>query len=274
MKFEFWGVRGTFPISSSEGHKYGGNTPSALIVPSGGELIIVDAGTGIKQLGDKLMKNSANHLLTVHILLTHFHLDHIMGIPFFAPLYSRRTNIIFYAVCDPEETKKYLSRLMIGKYFPVKFEDSLSRKKFKKIPEGIFEIGTVRVSSCPLHHPQESVAYKIQEHEDNLIFATDTEHTETGIDERLASFSEGADVLVYDATFTPEEYNSKKRGWGHSTWLAGTILAKEAVVKNLYLSHFNPDYSDKQIDNIISNAKSRFFPTFGAIEKSWIKKED
>lgn len=266
MKLEFWGVRGTTPVSEKDKTKYGGHTPCASLVTSGGEWIIIDAGTGIKKLGDRMARQGRKEPLNLHLLFTHFHLDHVMGIPFFAPLYSPKTTLRFYATCDPEETEKYLSGLMIGRYFPTEFKETPSRKVYKKISEKKFQIGDVEVSWCPLHHPQGSVSYKIQEKEKQIVFATDTEHSEKGVDERLVSFVQKADILIYDAFFTPEEYDLGRRGWGHSTWLEGTKVAREAGVRNLYLSHYNPDHSDRQIDEFVSLARRKFSQTHGARE--------
>ncbi|MFB0564527.1 MAG: MBL fold metallo-hydrolase [Candidatus Aminicenantaceae bacterium] len=266
MELTFWGVRGTIPVSGRDINKYGGQTPCASLVSSKGEIIIIDAGTGIRKLGTTLIREINNRPLQIHILLTHFHIDHIMGFPFFAPLYFPESIITFYAPVSPEDIQIYLSGLMAGRYFPLEFRDTKSKKKFVKIPEESFTIGGVQVSNCPLSHPQGSVAYNFQENEINVIFATDTEHPEQGIDERLASFVSGAYFLIYDGTFTPEEYKSGKQGWGHSTWLEGTKIAKETKTTKLFISHFNPDHPDSQIDKIISLAQKEFPQTEGARE--------
>jgi phosphoribosyl 1,2-cyclic phosphodiesterase len=266
MKLEFLGVRGSTPVSGKDKNKYGGHTPCVCLKTSQGQWIIVDAGTGIKKLGDRLAGRRREKPISLHILLTHFHLDHILGIPFFAPLYSPKATLNFYANCRPELTEKYLSGLMAGRYFPVKFKETPSRKIFKKIPEKKFHIGGAEISHCPLHHPQGSLSYRIKEKKKKIVFATDTEHPENGVDKRLVSFARGADILIYDGMFTPEEYESGRQGWGHSTWLEGTKVAQEAGVGKLYLSHFNPDHSDKQIGKILSLARKKFGKTYGARE--------
>jgi len=263
MELTFWGVRGTSPASGRDVIEYGGQTPCASLVSSEGEVLIIDAGTGIRKLGDFLMRERKNGPLPVNILLTHFHIDHIMGIPFFAPLYSSESIITFYAPADPE---KYLSGLMAGRYYPLEFRETKSKKEYIKIPDGSFIVNDVQVSHCPLIHPQGSVALKLKEKDKEVIFATDTEHPEQGIDERLASFVSGAHTLIYDGMFTPEEYKSGKHGWGHSTWLEGTKIARRAKVTKLYISHFNPDHSDDLIDRMISSARKEFAPTEGARE--------
>jgi phosphoribosyl 1,2-cyclic phosphodiesterase len=267
MKIEFWGVRGTTPISGKDKNKYGGYTLCTSVFTSEGEWIIIDAGTGIKKLGDCLLKQGGKEPLNLHILLTHFHLDHIIGIPFFTPLYSPKVTLSFYATCSPEETEKYLSGLMTGRYFPLDFKKTPSKKTYNQIPEEDFHIGKTRISHCPLPHPQGNVGFKIQENNKYIVYATDTEHPEKGLDKRLVSFAQGADILIYDAMYTPEEYESGKRGWGHSTWLEGTKIAREARVRELYLSHFNPDHSDEQVDKIIALACEKFPQTQGAREE-------
>jgi len=219
MELEFLGVRGSMPVSGDDRNKYGGHTLCACIVTSDGEWIIIDAGTGISKLGDIFASQEEEKPQNHHLLLTHFHLDHITGLPFFAPLYSSKATLNFHTAYDPKETEEYLSGLMAGRYFPLEFKD-----------------------------------------------ATDTEHPEEGTDQKLVSLARGADILVYDAMFTPEEYESGKQGWGHSTGLEGTKVAEEAKVGALYLSHFNPDHSDKQIDEIISMAREKFSQTYGARE--------
>jgi phosphoribosyl 1,2-cyclic phosphodiesterase len=266
MKLEFCGVRGSMPVSGEGINKYGGFTSCYYLVTSEGKWIIVDAGTGIKNLGESMVRQGGEGPVEIHLLMTHFHLDHVIGLPYFAPLYSPKTTLNIYSTSNPEEAERYLCGLMGGRYFPLEFGETPSKKVYKKIPEKEFHIGAVSISYCPLTHPQESVSYKLQEKEKKIVFATDTEHSEEGIDLRLASFAREADIFVYDAMFTPEEYEAGRQGWGHSTWLEGTKLAKEAGVRKLYLSHFNPDHSDKKIDGFISLAREKFPQTYGARE--------
>ena len=264
MKLEFWGVRGTTPVSGRDKVFVGGSTPCASLRSAAGDILIVDAGTGIRDLGEELLREAGDGGIRVHLLLTHFHLDHIIGLPFFRPMYSPRTMITFYSNEPPAETEKKLGGLMGGRYFPVDLKDTAARKEFIQVPANPFAVGAVRVSYCPLIHPQGSIAYKFGEKGKSLVFATDTENPENGIDEQLAAFAWGANGLIYDAMFTPEEYLAGKRGWGHSTWLEGTRIAAAAAVRWLFLSHWNPDGTDRQIKEMIRQAGARFPRTIGA----------
>jgi ribonuclease BN (tRNA processing enzyme) len=211
--------------------------------------------------------------LEVHVLLTHFHLDHIIGLPFFTPLYSSRASIAFHSPIAPKETERYLSGLQMGRYFPVGFRETASRKKFFRADEAGFRVGEFLVSYCPLNHPQGSVAYRVDEGSRSVVFATDTEPPENGFDERLAGFIRGADYFICDATFTPQECRVRQ-GWGHSSWLDGTRLARAGGVKNLILSHFNPDHEDAVVARMVESARKEFKRTFAAHEGWTVRVED
>jgi ribonuclease BN (tRNA processing enzyme) len=146
--------------------------------------------------------------------------------------------------------------------------DTASKKDFQQLPEGISTVAGIQVSWCPLNHPQGSVAYRLEHQGKSWVLATDTEHPEEGVDERLAAFCQGVDALVYDAMYTPEEY-IEKVGWGHSTWIQGTRLAEQVGIKTLYLSHLNPDHSGAKLDEMLSLAKEAFLHTEIACEESF-----
>ena len=261
MKLEFWGTRGTFPVADKDKVKYGGATACAAVAAEGGQVIIIDAGTGLRGLGEKLSRERGEGSLQLHLLLTHYHLDHVIGLPFFAPFYSERTTITFYSDEEPAETERLLAGLMAGRLFPLDLPELRSTRHFRKLHAGSLEVGGVCIKRQPLNHPQGSLAFRLEGEKSSVVFATDTEHPLKGVDEGLAAFARGAGHLIYDATFMPEDYEASKRGWGHSTWEAGTKLAQEAGVGRLHLSHLNPDFSDGEVDRILRLARRRFART-------------
>lgn len=265
MEMMFWGVRGSVPVSGKNVVKYGGHTLCTSFRASDGGWLIVDAGTGIRRLGEMLLAESGEAKLKIDLLLTHFHLDHIIGLPFFAPLYSPRASITFHSPAPEKETERYLSELQAGRFFPIAFRETDSRRRFRKLEEAGTTVGRLNVSFCPLIHPQGSVAYRIEERGRSVVLATDTEPPEGGFDERLAGFTRRADYFVYDAMFTPKEYLTRQ-GWGHSTWLEGAKLARKAGVKNLVLSHFNPDHEDRRVSELVRQARKEFPRTTAARE--------
>jgi len=271
MEVQFWGVRGTFPSPGKDKVKYGGHTPCASVRPRSGEIVIVDAGTGIKDLGDRIIAAGGKGPVRITLFLTHFHLDHVIGFPFFAPLFSPDCELTIYAPAEPPETERYLGGLLAGRYFPIEINDLQARKIFRKTPPEGVELGGMKISGLPLRHPQGCLGYRFVEGETSVVFATDTEHPGVGIDEDLAAFASGASLLVYDATYTPEEYQAGKRGWGHSTWLAGAELAGAAGPGKLLLSHLNPDHPDDFVDALEESARALFPRTSAARQgMNWI----
>lgn len=264
LELIFWGVRGTVPVSGRRFNRYGGETTCSSIQPKKNTLFVMDAGTGIFQLSQSLKQKNAAAGLDIHLLLTHFHLDHLAGLPFFEPLYDPDTRFTFYSFAPPEITQKQLEGLTSGSLFPINFSDTRSEKHFRSYPEEGFELEGLRIETCPLHHPQGAVALKILGPGGTVVLATDTEHPDEGVDERLDAFAEGTGALVYDATFSPVEYCRGRQGWGHSTWLAGTQLAGAASADALYLSHFNPEHEDGRIRDFIREARRCFKSTDGA----------
>ena len=270
MEVTIWGARGTFPSPRKDTVRYGGHTCCLSLRTAAGEYIVVDSGTGIRDLGERIMAESeaaGNGPVRIHLFLTHFHLDHVIGFPFFRPLYSPQAAVFIHAPAAPEETRKHLAGLMAGRYFPLGLDETPSTKVFLEFEPGLV-IDGVGISSCPLVHPQGSVAYRFERGGTSLVSATDTEHPDKGIDGRLAAFAAGATRLVYDAMFTPEEYAAGKKGWGHSTWLAGTELAAGARVGGLILSHYSPDHTDETVDRLLAAAR-RNFPRADAARQGW-----
>lgn len=255
MTFTIWGARGTFPAPGPDFARYGGHTTCASLRVSPSSWIVIDAGTGLSDLGRRIMAEAQDEV-RVDLFLSHFHLDHVIGLPFFGPLFSERAKITVHAPAPAAETRSILGGLMGGRLFPVPLDRTPARKEFRELEAGTV-VGGVRITSCPLRHPQGSVGFRLEAEGSTIVLANDTEHPERGIDDRLVAFAGGATWFVYDAMYTPEEYAAGKTGWGHSTWLAGTELAEAAGAGTLVLAHFNPAHTDADLDLILTQARRR-----------------
>ena len=232
--------------------KYGGNTSCVHIELESGHDLILDAGTGIRQLGNKLTSKST----PAHILLSHGHWDHIQGYPFFAPIYQPDREIHVYI--SVEKGRKLLSTLfqqMDGTHFPVRVEDLPSNNfpKFKGIESELYEREGIKVVKQALNHPGGGSAYKINENGASLAYVTDNEldppyATSTNYDQWV-NYLHGVDVLIHDAQYTEDDM-PHKHGWGHSLLSQVRQLATDAEVGTLVMFHHDPDRSDSQLDEI------------------------
>jgi phosphoribosyl 1,2-cyclic phosphodiesterase len=265
IRVRAWGVRGSIPTPSPGVLRFGGNTPCVEVVFVGDDghenRMVLDAGTGIRNLGMELLKTGSpdKHF---HIFLTHFHWDHVQGLPFFAPLYDRSATITFYSSRSPELLREILWGQMVTPYFPVRFDDIAALVNFVQVSEAPLDFGGAQVSCFCLTHPQGATGFKMVYAGKTVVYATDHEHGEEAADLRLRRAAQGADLLFYDAQYTPEEYPSR-RGWGHGTWLEATKVGAEADVK---LFHHDPAHNDEDMDRIVGLARERFSRTTAAAE--------
>lgn len=272
IRIRAWGVRGSIPTPSPSVLKFGGNTPCVEVVFVGGDgrekRMILDAGTGIRNLGIELLTTKSADK-DFHIFLTHFHWDHVQGLPFFAALYDKAATITFYSSRAPELLKEILWGQMMTPYFPVRFDDIAASVNFVQVSETPLRFGDAEVSCFCLTHPQGATGFKIVYAGKTVVYATDHEHGEPAADLRLLNAARGADVLFYDSQYTPEEYPDR-RGWGHGTWLEATRVAAQAEVKRLVLFHHDPAHDDVQMDTIVALARERFASTSAAAESETI----
>ncbi|MCP4335740.1 MAG: MBL fold metallo-hydrolase [Gammaproteobacteria bacterium] len=252
MIITFYGVRGSMAVPGPQTAKYGGNTSCVHIELETGNDLILDAGTGIRLLGNKLAKKSA----PANILLSHAHWDHIQGYPFFAPIYQPDREIHVYI--SVEKGHKLLSTLfeqMDGTHFPVKAEDLLSNNfaKFKGIESELYEREGINVIRQPLNHPGGGSAYKINENGATFAYVTDNEldppYTQNTNYDQWVKYLHGVDVLIHDAQYTEDDM-PHKHGWGHSLLSQVRQLATDAEVGTLVMFHHDPDRSDSQLDEI------------------------
>ncbi len=262
--FKFWGTRGSLPAPRPTTNKYGGNTP-CMEVRVGGQVLIFDAGSGIRSLGDKLNKEFSQ--LEATLFFSHYHWDHIHGFPFFAPGYHERNRLVIYGESrGSRNVKDILSGQMAMPYFPIPIDIMNAKKEFRDVSPGtVLRIGPVSVRAESVNHPGRCLSYRIDYQGKSLVYATDTEHG-AKLDMRLVKHAEGADVLIYDAAYTDAEIKAGRKGFGHSTWREGIKVAEAAGVKKLLLFHHEPSRDDRALARIEQSARKVFKNTSAARE--------
>ncbi|MDF1563256.1 MAG: MBL fold metallo-hydrolase [Deltaproteobacteria bacterium] len=274
MKIRFWGVRGSVASSGPATRKIGGNT-TCVEVESQGERLILDAGTGVRALGDHLLEAARQGDRRVPIeasfLFTHLHWDHIQGFPFFAPAYVPGTELTLYGPSEaaggseePMDLRGALARQMEAPNFPVPLEAMGADKRFRDLDDGDrLALGPFEILTRRLEHPQGCLGYRIEAEGHSVCFATDTEHRADGeLDEALLQLARGVDLLIYDAQYTPDEYEGtfgpSRRGWGHSTHEAAARIARACGAKTLALFHHDPTHDDAFVARMERDARGLF----------------
>ncbi len=262
---KFWGTRGSIPTPQPECMKYGGDTPCVEVRTKDGAVLFLDAGTGIRRAGLDLVRNRPQ-VRRGTILLSHLHWDHIQGLPFFKPLFMKEYKFdIFGPLRVDPRLEHRLEKQMSDLFFPVNLDQIPSELTIREIVEEPFEAEGVRIAPRHLAHPDGSFGYRLEAGGRVVAYATDTEQSEDEISEDLATLARGADVLIMDSQYTPEEY-PRFRGWGHSTWRAAARCAKELGVGTLVLFHHDPEHDDELIDSMVEEAR-RVFPSTIAAER-------
>ncbi|HVY49353.1 MAG TPA: MBL fold metallo-hydrolase [Minicystis sp.] len=267
MRIKFWGVRGSIASPGPETAGVGGNT-SSIEVTCGATRLLLDAGTGIRRLGDALLGEGP---VDAALLLSHLHWDHIQGLPFFVPAYAPSTRLrVVGMATGVMSLRDALARQMQAPSFPVRLDELGAALTFDEVRSGEqFDVGAARVTAAKLNHPGGVLAYRVEHDGRSLVYATDTEHYAC-VDPALVALARGADVLVYDAQYTPDEYAGRagrsKVGWGHSTYVAGAEVAREAGVGELVLFHHDPARSDAGVAEIERLARELFPATVAARE--------
>jgi phosphoribosyl 1,2-cyclic phosphodiesterase len=240
----------------------------------GGERLIFDGGTGLRVLGQSLLSQMP---VEAHMFFTHSHWDHIQGVPFFTPAFIPGNCFHIYGAPAPtgETIEKRLTDQMLHPNFPVPLQVMKAELKFNDVNVGQkIEIGEITVESAQLNHPGESIGYRVNWRGYTAAYITDTEHPEEGLDNNVLRLARNADVMIYDATYTDEEYHSKatsKVGWGHSTWQEAVKVAKTANVKKLVIFHHDPLHNDDFLDHIGEQASQQFPNTIMAREGQTIQ---
>lgn len=257
LQLKFWGVRGSTPTPTPANLAYGGNTSCVEIRAGDGEQIIIDGGTGVRNLGLSLVEEFREQPLQLKVFLTHFHWDHIQGLPFFAPFYDGANSVSFHSFPPEKQLCETLEGQMSSPYFPVNFEFLPARRKFIQIDRQTLRYGDLSITSFPMNHPQGANGYRIESRGAAIVFASDLEHGHPQLDRILREYCEGADILIFDAQYTPEEYASHA-GWGHSTYVEACRVASDAHVKELVLFHHDPGHDDAKLDEMVAATRSLF----------------
>ena len=249
MLIRCWGARGSIPVSGQDYLYYGGDTPCIEVRTGDDDIVIVDAGSGIRRLGNRLIAED-RHAYTM--IFTHAHWDHIMGFPFFKPIYSPETRIALFGCPFAQESMKaIISRIMTPPNFPVDFNEITADLRYQDACLDTFSIGSMTIIPIPISHPNQGMGYRFEEDGKSFVFLTDNEltyrHPGGLAYEEYRAFAQGADLLIHDAEYLPEEYRLT-RSWGHSVYTDALRLALEAGVARLGLFHHNQDRTDREID--------------------------
>jgi phosphoribosyl 1,2-cyclic phosphodiesterase len=245
----FWGVRGSIACSGPKTARYGGNT-SSLEVRCGGRMLLFDAGTGIRYLGNSLDSSGP---LDSDIFLTHTHFDHVCGLPFFRPLFQPKNRFRLWAghLGGSMTLRRVLDEFMVAPFFPVPPQVFRAAMEYRDFSAGeTLSAGPeVRIRTTALNHPDGAAGYRVEFDGRSFLYLTDTEHVPGAPDRNLLAFMKGADLVVYDSMYTDDEY-PRYTGWGHSTWQEGVRLARAAGVKRLVIFHHDPEHDDDMLDAI------------------------
>jgi phosphoribosyl 1,2-cyclic phosphodiesterase len=267
MRVRLWGVRGSTPTPEKGNGRYGGNTSCVECRLGNNTLIILDGGSGLRALGKSLLAEAGGQPLEAYIFLTHFHWDHIQGIPFFHPLYKKGNVVRFHSVLrEGSELQQTIEGQMTTPYFPVDMSSMAAERHFFGMGKGSLKVNGALISSEPLNHPQGCVGYRVEADGRVLVLATDTEAGSPHHDLRLRALARDADLLIFDSQYTPEQLGAEKAGWGHSSWQQGVEIAQHQAVKRLVLFHHDPDSDDAYVDGLVMRARKEFPNTTGAAE--------
>lgn len=273
FEVQFWGVRGSIPAPGAETVRYGGNT-SCLEMRVAGKQLIFDGGTGLRVLGKHLLKSMP---VEAYMFFTHSHWDHIQGFPFFVPAFIRGNCFHIYGAIAPNgaSMKQRLSDQMLHPNFPVPIQVMQSDLKFYDLTPGDqVALDDITIETGSLNHPNTAIGYRVTWQDRTVVYASDTEHFPDRLDENLLHLARNADLLIYDACYTDDEYydvKAPKVGWGHSTWEAGIALAEAAGVKKIAMFHHDPNHDDDFLDGVATQVEARFPGSFLAREGMIVK---
>lgn len=253
----FWGVRGSVPCPGPATVRYGGNT-ACVEVRCGERLLIFDGGTGLRPLGETLRKDGGPH--EIDLFYSHAHWDHIVGLPFFAPCFDAQSRLRIWSghLKPPLPIKAVLQKMMGAPLFPIPLRTFSAHLDFIDFAPGeeLAPHPEIRLLTAPLNHPNGATGYRLEHGGKSIAYVTDTEHRPGMLDRDVMRLSAGADIMIYDAAYTDDEYPAH-RNWGHSTWQEGVRLATAAGARLLVLFHHEPSHDDDFLDGVAAEAEKR-----------------
>ena len=257
---QFWGVRGSIPTPGKDTVRYGGNT-SCIEMRAGGKRLIFDGGTGLQVLGKSLLERQP---VEAYLFFTHYHWDHIQGFPFFTPAFIPGNCFHIHGAVPPDgdSMQQHFIERILHPNSPVPLDGMQADLKFYDLVCGEkFVIDDIIFETRPLNHPNNAMGYRVTWQGHSVFYCTDTEHFPDRMDENVLHLARNADLLIYDAMYTDEEYHnpkSPKYGWGHSTWQEAVKLCKVAGVKKLAIFHHDPIHNDDFLDNLAIEVKEAY----------------
>jgi phosphoribosyl 1,2-cyclic phosphodiesterase len=293
MRVRFWGVRGSLPVPGLKTERYGGNTSCVEVRSAAGTRVVVDAGTGIRKLGKELSQTDGGRS-DVHLLISHTHWDHIQGLPFFSPLYQKGSRLSVYArKRDDVHLRAVFASQTDVPYFPVPFDETQATIDFRELHDSAeFEIADVKVSCARLNHPYIATAYRLQADGASVVYVSDTapfadilfedqfipnppapsaQLSEADrqrlfvMRDRVVRLCEGADLVIYDTMFTPEDYQRIPH-YGHSRPSDALEICRAAGARSLALFHHAPERSDAEVDAIVADTRETVRRFGGSID--------
>jgi len=270
-KLTFWGVRGSTPTVDPATGRFGGNTPCLDLIAPDGTQFILDCGTGLRMLGNRWTGEDSPRPDQSHIFVTHYHWDHIQGLPFFAPFWLEKNEFQFYSFRSKflgrDSLRQVFETQMALPYFPVDFSAMSARRKFRELQGGeTFQVGENKITARWLNHPQGCLGFRVETSAGIVAYATDNEPGDPALDQSLRELAADADIFINDAQFTPAQLATNRKGWGHSSWKEGVRAAREVNAKTLVLFHHDPDSTDRVLDGILRQAREELDSVFAASE--------
>ena len=249
----FWGVRGSIACSGPRTARYGGNT-SSLEVRCGERLLMFDAGTGLRYLGNTLASNGpASSPIDADLFLTHTHFDHVCGLPFFRPFFQPQNRFRLWAghLAEGMTLRRVLGEFMMAPLFPVPPQVFRARMEYREFKPGetLAPGPDIQLRTATLNHPDGATGYRIDYAGRSVCYLTDTEHVPGAPDRNILALIQGADLVIYDSMYTDSEYGTYV-GWGHSTWQEGVRLCRAAGAKRLAVFHHDPEHDDDMLDGV------------------------